>query len=170
MKTLHLLRHGKSSWDDPSLTDAERPLAPRGRHAVKAMRRHLADAGVSADLVLVSPARRAAETWTGVAPALPDAVMRVEPSIYGADVAALLTLVHAVEDEYGSVLLIGHDPGFHELAVALSGAGDDHVLTALHTKFPTGSLASITFDGEWPDVDRGRGRLVSFVRPRDLDD
>jgi len=169
MRTVHLLRHAKSSWDDATLPDHDRPLAPRGLRAAAAMRDHAAATGLQVDLVLVSSARRAQQTWESVAPGVVVGEVRTEGAIYGATATELLRLVHGVDDELRSVLLVGHDPGFHDLASSLAGAGDHEALTALRDKYPTGALASLTFDGEWSSIGSGDGRLVSFVRPRDLE-
>lgn len=168
MRTLHLLRHAKSSWDDPALRDAERPLADRGRQAVQLLHAHLEETGARIDLVLVSPARRARQTWEGVASAVDAHDVRTEPAIYEATATGLLELVHGLDDAHRSVMLVGHDPGFHDLAVVLAGGGDPKSLRALQEKYPTGALASLAFDCSWHEVDAGRGRLVAFVRPRDL--
>jgi phosphohistidine phosphatase len=168
MRTLHLLRHAKSSWDDAALADDERPLAPRGMRASAALRDHAAAVSLHADLVLVSPARRAQQTWETVSPGFAATAVRTEPAIYEATATRLLRLVHDLPAELRSVLLVGHDPAFHELATLLSGAGDADLLTALRSKYPTGALASLTFDVEWSEIAPRTGRLVSFVRPRDL--
>ena len=168
MRTLHLLRHAKSSWDDPTLRDVQRPLADRGRRAVQSMRAHLQQLGMRVDLVLVSPARRARQTWEGVAPGVNAGDVRTEPAIYEATASGLLELVHGVDDVHGSVMLVGHDPAFHELAVMLAGSGNQASMRTLQEKYPTGALASLTFECSWHEVDRGLGRLVAFVRPRDL--
>src|SRR4051794_14828002 len=168
MRTLHLLRHAKSSWGEPSLADHDRPLAPRGQEAAAAMHAHLARIGFEVDLVLVSSARRAQQTWELVAPGLVARAVRTEPRIYDASQEDLLRLVRRLDDTVRSVLLVGHDPGFHQLAISLAGAGDEDALTALHSKYPTGALASFTFDVDWSAIGPRAGRLVSFVRPRDL--
>src|SRR5215210_6948945 len=85
MKTLHLVRHAKSSWDDAALADHDRPLAPRGRRAAKLLAGYLHREGIAPELVLCSSARRARETLEGLAPALGDQVdVQIEPDIYGA--------------------------------------------------------------------------------------
>ena len=168
MRTLHLLRHAKSSWDDSALPDRDRPLAPRGLRAAAAMRDHMAAAGLHVDLVLVSPALRARQTWEAVAAGVVAGHVRTEATIYEASATELLRLVHGVDGELGSVLLVGHNPGFHDLALTLAGAGEHEALTALRSKYPTGALASLEFDQEWSSIGAGAARLVSFVRPRDL--
>jgi phosphohistidine phosphatase len=165
VKRLHLLRHAKSSWDDASLPDRERPLAPRGKRASKRMARHIANAGLGIELAVCSPARRARQTLDPLLELL-DPELRTEPRLYGAAVSELLELVRELPDDPGSVLFVGHNPGLHEFAERLAPEGDDR----LARKFPTGALASFELDVDgWPEAELGRGRLVAFVRPRELE-
>jgi phosphohistidine phosphatase len=171
MRTLHLLRHAKSSWDDPAAPDADRPLAPRGHRTVSALREHFRALDLSVELVLVSPARRARETWDGVADGFGGApTVRYVPRIYEATVDDLLAVVRAVPDDVTSLLLVGHNPGFEQLADSLTGNGDADALADLRRGYPTGGFASFSFDESWSDVDAGHGDLTRFVRPRELDD
>lgn len=165
MKRLHLLRHAKSSWEDESLPDRERPLAPRGLRASKRMARHIADAGLGLELVVSSPARRARQTLDPLLELL-EPELRIEPRVYGAGVAELLALVRELPKEVDRVLLVGHNPGLHDFAESLAAEGEDR----LAGKYPTGALASFELDIEsWADAELRRARLVAFVRPRDLD-
>lgn len=171
MRTLHLLRHAKSSWDDPALPDSERPLAPRGRRAVAALRDHVRALDLSVDLVLVSPALRARATWDGVAAGFGGApTVRIQPRIYEAGVDDLLAIVRAVPDEVTALLLVGHNPGFEQLAETLVAGGDADALADLRLGYPTGGFASLAIDEPWHDLRPGAGELIRFVRPRDLTD
>jgi phosphohistidine phosphatase len=160
-RRLLLLRHAKSSWDDPSLADHDRPLAPRGRRAAKRIGEYLRDEQVEIALVLCSSAARAQETLERVRP---PGEVRIEPSLYGAGAHQLLERVRRVPDEAGSVMLIGHNPAMEDLAVLLTDAA---ALTG--EKFPTGALATLTFTGSWRQLGPGTAELESFVRPRELD-
>jgi phosphohistidine phosphatase len=165
VKRLHLLRHAKSSWEDESLPDRERPLAPRGRRASKRMARHIADAGLGIELIVCSPARRARETLDPLL-GLMEPELRVEPRLYGAGVGELLELVRELPGEVDSALFVGHNPGLHEFADRLAEKSDDR----LARKYPTAALASFELDVDgWAESELGQGRLVAFVRPRDLD-
>jgi phosphohistidine phosphatase len=131
-RRLHLLRHAKSSWDAAGLPDRDRPLAPRGRRAVVALRQHFADLALQVDLVLCSPARRTRETWAGVADGLAGKPgVEFAEQIYDADVADLLVLVRETDPDVGSLLLVGHNPGFGDLAYDLAGDGDPAALARL---------------------------------------
>jgi phosphohistidine phosphatase len=169
MKRLYLLRHAKSSWKDRSLTDRDRPLAGRGRRAAKAMAAHLEAEGVRPELVLCSPARRARETLQRVEAALGDEVeLVIEEGLYGASEAALLARLRALPQELGSVLVIGHNPGLGELALALASEGAE--LARMREKYPTAALATIDLPAHrWSALERGGGELVAYVRPRDLE-
>jgi phosphohistidine phosphatase len=169
VKRLWLLRHAKSSWDEPDLPDRLRPLAPRGVRAVGAVARHLRTAAVAPDLVLCSPAKRAVQTWEGVAPGVPAGTpVEIDDAVYHAGGDGLLARLHDVPVRIESVLLVGHNPGLQDLAVGLVGAGDDALRERLMTKFPTGALATLDVPGDWHDMTWGAATLQSFVVPREL--
>ena len=167
MKRLYLLRHAKSSWKEPGLPDHDRPLAGRGRRAAKAIARHLREQGIEPQLVLCSPARRARETLEAIEPALGRRAVRVEPELYGASAGVLLEQLRGVRDDLESVMLVGHNPGLQQLALALARPAPE--LDELEAKYPTAALVTLAFPGpSWRDLDRGTAELVGFVRPRDL--
>jgi phosphohistidine phosphatase len=166
---LELLRHAKSSWDDPGLADRDRPLAPRGIKACDRLRKHIRKSGLAPDLVLCSPAARAVQTWEGIRAGLAvEHSVRIEDSLYAADADRLLARLNDVSEAAESVLLIGHNPALEELALVLAGDGEAEALRRMRSKFPTGGLASLTFDGAWRGLERGVGRLEAFVVPREL--
>ncbi len=157
MKTLHLLRHAKSDWSDPSLDDHDRPLNARGRRARLAVARHVE--GWPVDLVVCSTAVRAQETAEPVVEALASPVV-FERGIYEAGTSSLLDVVRALPDEASTVLLVGHNPGFEGLTAVLCGTTP---------AYPTAAIGTITIDvARWVDVDPGTGRLVAHVTPADL--
>lgn len=163
MKRILLLRHAKSSWDDPALSDHDRPLAPRGRRAAAAISEHLRSSDAKVDLVLCSSAVRAQETLERLGDALGDPEVVVEDEIYGASDDELLDRLRRVPPEVEGVALIGHNPGLHDAAVALTRAGRKL------ERYPTGALAILEFEGPWADLVPGRARLVGFVKPKDLE-
>ncbi len=171
MKRLSLLRHAKSDRTDPAAADFDRGLNGRGRQAAPAMGRYLRRQKLVPDIVLCSAARRARETWELAAAAL-KAEIPVEYSerLYLATPAQTLRLLHQLPETAGSVLLIGHNPGFHALALQLVGSGDAAARAQLQSKFPTAALAVIDFEVErWSDLAAGKGELERFIAPRDLD-
>jgi phosphohistidine phosphatase len=166
--TLYLLRHAKSSWDEPGLADHERPLAPRGRRAMKRMAKHIQREGIAPDLVLCSTATRARETFAAVAHELgDDPEVRFEDELYGASDDELRARLRRVPAGVQSAMLIGHNPSIQDLTLSLAGSGDD--LDRVHDKYPTGALARLEFDVPWPELAPGRARLVELVRPKDLE-
>lgn len=169
MKTLTLLRHAKSGWDDPVARDFDRPLNPKGQRAAQAMGRHMRGLGLAFDHVAASPAARVVETLEHVAAGYgSDLAPHWDQRIYLASAGTLLELVHEFPDRAGRVLLVGHNPGLEELVLDLVPAGSlrDHV----EVKFPTASLAEMRFAVDrWQDVAADGGELIRFVRPRDLD-
>jgi phosphohistidine phosphatase len=168
MKRLLLLRHAKSSWDDPGLADHERPLAPRGRRATKVIARHLRATGAAPGVVLCSPSVRTRETLDGIRSALPPKTpVSIEERLYAASAGDLLARLRELDDELDSAMLIGHNPGIHDLALALAGHGEK--VAALRGKFPTAALATVGFAGSWRDLGDGGAELTDFVTPRELE-
>jgi phosphohistidine phosphatase len=154
-KHLFLLRHAKSSWDDPELADHDRPLAPRGQKASKAMGKYMRTEGIAPDLILCSSALRAQQTLELIALGDDDAKVLIEPELYGASASDLLERLRQLPDETTSAMLIGHNPAIQDLA---------HI----DGKYPTGALAVFSFDGPWSELAPGEAELVSFVTPKTL--
>jgi phosphohistidine phosphatase len=169
MRRLMLLRHAKSNWPE-GVADRDRPLATRGREAAPVIGRYLAEELLLPDLVLVSPARRTAETWELVAPMLSDRPpSRIEPRIYEAPSQRLLQVVQEVEPAVRSLMMIGHNPGFEELASSLVSHGDRYAAARLNQKYPTCGLAVLDFAiDDWRDLVLRSGRLDRFVTPASL--
>ena len=145
MRHLHLLRHAKSSWDDPALDDHERPLAPRGRKAAERIAEHARTAGMALLPVLGG-----------------DVEIRLEDALYGAGPEEVLARVRVIDDRVSSALVLGHNPTLHELALLLSGRSD-----ALD-RFPTGALASLAFPNAWASLSEGGAELEDVAFPREL--
>jgi phosphohistidine phosphatase len=172
LRQLLLLRHAKSSWDDPKLSDHARPLNARGWRSAAAMRRTMHELGLTPDIVLVSSARRTLQTLEALEPW--DETPLIEPmdALYLATVPQMLNVLRGVAQTARSVLLVGHNPGLHELAMTLVGA---HAMTMsnemtrrLAEGYPTGALAEFAVAGPWSSLDEGGARLLRFVSPRDL--
>jgi phosphohistidine phosphatase len=124
---------------------------------------------VAPELVLCSPARRAVQTWEGVASGVPPGTpVEVDEAIYHADGDELLARLRDVQSRIGSVLLVGHNPGLQDLGIDLVGSGDTGLRERLVTKFPTGALATLEAPGDWRDLSWGAATLLGFVVPREL--
>jgi phosphohistidine phosphatase len=160
-RVLFLLRHAKSSWDDPSLSDHDRPLAPRGRRAARRIGRHLRDEGIAVSEVLCSSALRARQTLELVQPS---GEIRIERGLYGASADELLGRLRAVPEGVDAVMLIGHNPAIQDLAVGLAGSPEE----LASTKFPTGALATLRLLGGWSTLDWAQAELLAFVTPKAL--
>jgi phosphohistidine phosphatase len=167
---IYLLRHAKSSWDDPGLADHERPLAKRGRKATKLLREYIRDVAIRPDLILCSSAARATETLEGIRKGFgDDARVEIEPGLYGAGSAELRARLQAVPEDVGAVMLIGHNPAIEELAEELAREeGDVDARARMQAKYPTGGLATLSFSGAWSELDSALARLEAFVVPREL--
>jgi phosphohistidine phosphatase len=170
LRQLLLMRHAKSSWDDPGIADHERPLNARGRRAATAMRGVMRDLGLTPDIVLVSTARRTMQTLEGLEPWEETPLIETMDTLYLADRAGLFAILRGVAETARSVMLIGHNPGLHELALALAGPLDpaSAAMHRLGKGYPTCALAEFTVPGPWRELGPGAARLVRFVTPRDL--
>jgi phosphohistidine phosphatase len=167
VRGIYLLRHAKSSWEDPGLADHERPLSKRGRTAAKAMADHIRSRKISPELVLCSSAVRARQTLEAVAAALGNPKIEIERDLYSASAGELLGRIRALPQSVRSVLLVGHNPAIQELALTLSGASPGY--RRVEEKFPTGALATFEVSAErWSDLSAGDAALRSFVAPKDL--
>ncbi|MBM2711464.1 histidine phosphatase family protein [Mesorhizobium caraganae] len=170
MKQLLLLRHAKSSWDDPALADFDRPLAPRGLKAAPMMGRELARRDWLPDLALVSPALRTRETWRLVSAELPARVpVEFTERLFYATAGDILAEVQQAIASAGCLLVLGHNPGLEDFARRLAGPRSDAgARRKLEEKFPTGALARFVVDDNWADLAFGTARLTHCIRPKDL--
>jgi phosphohistidine phosphatase len=172
LKTLHLLRHAKAEpaiADDPA--DHARPLAKRGRKAAEAMAKYLAECGFTVDRAFSSTAARTKETLVALQPVLGSIPVAYRDRLYMIDTDDLLNFIRQIPETAESVLLVGHNPAYHEIALRLIGKapGQSEAWQNLKEKFPTGALCSISFDvSHWNDIKPRGGTLRGFVRPRDL--
>jgi phosphohistidine phosphatase len=167
-----LLRHAKTEHNAPSGRDRDRRLDDRGRHDAAEIGRWIARHLPFPDHVLVSPAVRAHQTWEIAWAAMKDSVpqpqVELVPELYGADPSQLLqTIRMASATDPRRLMVVGHNPGMHELALALAGSGDAAGRHALADNLPTSGLAIFDFAvDDWTEVAFRRGRLVLFVSPK----
>jgi phosphohistidine phosphatase len=166
---IYLLRHAKSSWKETSLADHDRPLARRGREAAARLREYLSRAKVGPGIILCSSAVRAVQTLEGIRRGLPrHTPVEIERDLYGAGAEALLARLTRLPEQIASVLLIGHSPGIDDLAAGLARHGDEQALARMRVKYPTGGLATLSFDAPWSALTWEAGALEEFVVPKDL--
>jgi phosphohistidine phosphatase len=161
MKQLTLLRHAKSVQDPSYAVDRERPLAERGRADAETMGRFFAQAEIIPDLIASSPAVRARQTAELLArTAGYEAAIRWEEAVYAAGPDALLSVVRGLPDQAEHALMVGHNPGFEELAALLIG-------TECGVTLPTSAAAHFEIDVDrWSEVCAGAGRLQWLVTPK----
>lgn len=172
MKTLALFRHAKSDWSDARARDFDRPLNARGQRGALAMGRYIRDTGRRFDRVIASPAVRVAETveyasktWGRSFP------VEWDRRIYLASSAVLVDLLRELTGDPETVLMIGHNPGLEDVIFDLvPDDGSSPLRDVVEAKFPTATFAVLELDiARWADIDSGCARLVSLMRPRDLD-
>jgi phosphohistidine phosphatase len=172
MRRLMLLRHAKTENDAPSGRDQDRRLDDRGRQDAAEIGGFVADHPPFPDCVLVSPAVRAHQTWelawAAMKHLVPPPHVELAPDLYGADPAQLLQSIREVSAvDPLRLMVVGHNPGMHELALALTDGGDSAGRRALADNLPTSGLAVFDFaTDDWSDVAFRRGRLVLFVSPK----
>ncbi len=172
MRRLLLLRHAKTEHDSPSGRDQDRRLDERGHRDAAEIGGWIGRHPPFPNHVMVSPAMRAKQTWEFAWAAMKDTVAqpRLEflPELYGADAAQLLQSIRtAAATDPQALMLVGHNPGMHELALALIGSGEPAACQAVHDNLPTSGLAIFDFlSDDWRDVGFRRGHLVLFVSPK----
>jgi phosphohistidine phosphatase len=156
MKTLVLLRHAKTERDSSTGRDFDRALTDRGRQDAEKIGARVRERELAFDLVLASPARRSAETVECAGLHSP----RFDERIYDASSMQLLGIVQQARDEVDRLMMVGHNPGFERLASQLTGAD---------IEMPTGALVEIELPvARWHDAEAGCGRLVRFLKPKEL--
>jgi phosphohistidine phosphatase len=170
MLTLSLLRHAKSSWDNPTLPDRDRPLATRGVTDAPLMGKAMTKHGIDPELVLCSSARRTRDTLALVLPQL-----KVEPKVvyedalYHAKPETMLEMVRAIGPGTTRVMLVSHNPEIQAFALDLVGSGPRSLRDRLRQKYPTAGLAVINFaSGPWSGVTVNSGTLNLFLSPKDV--
>jgi phosphohistidine phosphatase len=166
MKTLHLLRHAKSSWKDPGLDDHDRPLSKRGRETARGMAAYLRRAKVAPDLVICSTAVRARQTLDPIAKAIKPPKVVLEKGIYEVAQEKIWKHLWRLPKSADCVLLIGHNPGLHDLALSLADADSRELVPPRGGKFPTGAMASFRFDGAWKKLQPHSAMLFSYTTPK----
>jgi phosphohistidine phosphatase len=170
MKRLTVMRHAKSDWGDPQLDDFNRPLNERGWKAARRIGRELKERDFRFDLVLASPAARVRETIDGVQEKFDFAgPIRFDERLYLASETSLLALVRDLPEAVHGPMLVGHNPGLHQLVLSLADDGDHHLRDEVGQKFPTAAVAVIELGAAcWKEVEPGSGKIVELILPKDL--
>lgn len=165
MVTLYVVRHAQAE-DAGGGRDHERPLDASGQAAAARVGRALEAHGAAPELVLCSSARRARETWAALALELPRApAAQVEEGLYLAPATGLLERLAQLPEDCRAVLLVGHNPGLHQLVVMLAASGPPEVLARLRRGLPPGAAAALELDDGWSAIAAAQGRLAWLVAP-----
>ena len=168
MPTLHLLRHAKSG-SEAAGDDHQRALTRRGVIAARLVGRNLPAATGPLDLVLCSSARRARRTMELALAAYPEPPrVAIEEALYLATRNQLLARLRRLSEADRNVLLIGHNPGLHELALALAAAGSPAYAALASDKFPTAARASFRIETPWRALGEVRHELLAYITPSSL--
>jgi phosphohistidine phosphatase len=168
MPMLHLLRHAKSSSKE-DVEDHERPLSRRGRDTARRIGRHLPALLGALDLVLCSSARRTRETLElALAEVSPRPRCLIEGGLYLADCERLVERLRRLDEHDANVLLIGHNPGLHELAVALADRASPDFAALASGKYPTAAYALFRVAGDWAALGHSRHQMLIYLTPEGL--
>lgn len=173
MKTLTVLRHAKSGWDEPAARDFDRIVNDRGKRAAKTIGEYARTQGLKFDMIVASPAARVVDTLDIFQTAMGNE--NLEPKwdrrIYLASSASLLDVLRDIPDSATDVLMVGHNPGLEDLLLELVPDSKDEPLRAVpEEKFPTAALARLELPiSKWADVAVRSAHITHMVRPRDLD-
>jgi len=168
---LTVIRHAKSSWDDPRIDDFDRPLNKRGKHAARQIGEELRKRGFQFDLVIASPARRARETLEGIEQGYGEQLAtQFAAEIYGASEQTLFELVRGIPERAHAPMIVGHNPGLQHLILALTGEDDASLRRRVAAKFPTAAVALVEFAApRWAEIAEGSGSIRELIVPKDLD-
>ena len=170
MKTIFLLRHAKSSWQNHNLDDFDRPLSDRGIKACKKIGKYLKKKNISPDIVYCSTAVRAKQTW--------ELVNRIvekkenvlfKKNLYMSDLSNFIEIIKKTKKKFKSLMIVSHNPGIEYLALELSKDKNNEVYKKIYNKYPTGALVIIKYNiDKWNKVDLKKGSLYKFIKPKEL--
>jgi phosphohistidine phosphatase len=172
MKHLTVLRHAKSSWDDPDVEDFDRPLNKRGRKAAVLVGSELKRRNVRFDFVVASPAARVRETLEGLFEGYGETLdVSFDERIYETSEATLLEIVQGLPASSNSPLIVGHNPALERLVVELTHDDDRGFRNTAAKKFPTAAVAVIELRvSGWAEIAAGSGEIADLILPRELED
>jgi phosphohistidine phosphatase len=169
-KTLYLLRHAKALAAEEGMSDEDRPLAPEGEEAAQRLGAYMRVSAIIPDFVLCSPSLRTRQTLELIQPYLPKGIQtEIDKDLYLASSGELFHRVQSLSDQFGAVMLIGHNPGLQNLAELLCDHSEKGLWQEMAMKFPPAALAEIQFKiRHWADVAPGTGTPTEFARPKNL--
>jgi phosphohistidine phosphatase len=170
MLRLMLLRHAKSSWDEPGVVDRDRPLSARGRRAAALMAMEIVSRDLLPDRILCSPARRTRETLAALVPHLADETrIAITGELYEPSSGDYLRVIGSRCADAKRLMVIGHNPAIQATAISLADEADP-TYPEIIEKLPAGALVVLDFSAAgWADAKPGSGKIAVFLRPRDLE-
>jgi len=170
MKILYLLRHAKAESGGVGMNDEDRALSERGRRASASIGNYMKKKDYIPQLALCSSSVRTRQTLEEVARAAGTVwPARFEKSLYLATAEEMLRVIAQADDACASLLVVGHNPGMHHLALLLADPEPEDLHHALELKYPTGTLTALKISGaHWSDIAPGAGQLTDFVTPEGL--
>ncbi|MBV9293795.1 MAG: histidine phosphatase family protein [Frankiales bacterium] len=164
-RRLVLVRHAKAADAD---RDINRPLSTRGLRDARELGRWLSARTITPDVALVSPARRARETWDAISSRVGDVPVQVEDAIYDNTVDAVLAVIRSAPSDAEVVAVVGHNPAISAVAHVLDdGGGDANARADLARGFSTNAVAVFAVAQSWADLKDGGATLIAFATPRD---
>jgi len=161
MKKLIIVRHAKSSWDFPELSDYDRPLNRRGKKNAPEMGRRLASRGILPDMIISSPAKRAAATAKRIAMEIGYSIkdIKKEPLFYHGSMNDIIKVVKSSSNKISTLMIFGHNPDLTSVTNSLTGSDIYNI--------PTCGIAEIDFDiSAWNEIEKNIGTLVNFDYPK----
>lgn len=162
MKSVYFIRHGKSSWDDISISDHERPLNERGKRDSKNMGRYLVENGHKIDLIISSSAKRAKSTAKNINEMIKSGNVQIEPKLYHSSAMTILRVVQNIPNELESAIIVAHNPGMTDVANIFS---DDPIINV-----PTTGIFKVDFNIEnWAEAESHNGTIDFFIYPKLID-
>ncbi len=163
-----MIRHAKSSWDDPSQRDIDRPLNARGKKQSRQLGTFMEEQQIAPDRILCSPAKRARQTLKQIGKNWQcDAETVIENRLYLASVNTIRSLLEEYGKAHPHLLIIGHNPGLHMLAQKLAIRGTETDLDLLREKYPTATLCTIRVKTDcWKKIGKAGSKLIYLATPR----
>lgn len=163
LRELILLRHAKSDWKEETESDIDRPISPKGKKQARKVASWLHQNQLAPDLILISPAKRAQQTYRRICKECPTEAQTLE-KLYLAELDSLKSILAETPKEIKRLMIIGHNPGLEQLARFLTTHADDAEIQL----FPTASLAHFVLPEDWSHLEAGDGKLQQFIRPKDI--
>ena len=170
MKTIFLLRHAKSSWDNLNLDDFDRPLSNKGIKASKKIGNYLKTNKFVPDIIYCSTAKIAKQTWE-----LTNIIIKKKKNIlykdnlYMANLSEFMKIIKKTKNKFKNLMIVSHNPGIESLAIELSKNENNKFHQIINIKYPTGALAVIKFNlNDWGKINYKKGEIYEFIKPKEL--